>query len=67
MKKEILLKILAWERSYKHHGDHGSIIELFQDLIDSGDIQHMGDKYMDIASQLIAYGVCYRPELKVVK
>ena len=66
MKKEILLKILAWERRYKS-GDVYSIVELFQNLIDTGDIQDMDDKYQATASKLIECGLCHRPQLRIVK
>lgn len=67
MKPETLLKIVAWERAYKTNPDLQTIVELFQELIDTGEIQDMGQYYMDAATGLINYGYCHRPELKVVK
>ena len=67
MKIETLQKILAWERSYKQHHDEQSIIDLFQDLIDTGDIQHMEDYYKQAAHKLVEAGLCRKPVLRVVK
>lgn len=67
MKQETLSKILAWERAYKQHHDMQTIVELFQELIDTGEIMDMGQYYMDAAKGLIDYGLCHRPELRLVK
>lgn len=66
VKKELLLKLLAWERAYKD-GDEASVIELMQDLIDTGDIHLLKPTIRDRANLLIEYGLCSRPTLKVVK
>jgi len=67
MKIETLRKIMAWERAFTKTGDEGLLIELFQDLIDSGDVQHMGEYYQDVAHTLIQHGICHKPVLRVVK
>jgi len=67
MKKETLLKLIAWERNYLRDYDVTSTARLFQDLIDSGEVQDMGDWYKDTAGQLISMGICHRPILKVIK
>lgn len=67
MKKESLLKLIAWERNYLRDYDVTSTARLFQDLIDSGELPAMGFWYIDTADQLIQMGICHRPKLKVVK
>lgn len=67
MNRETLLKIIAWERAYKKYPDPMSIIELFQELIDTGEILGMGERYKEVADTLIYTGYCTRPQLKVVK
>lgn len=67
MRIETLRKILAWEESYKTNPDPESIITLFQNLIDEGDILHMDEYYKQTANTMIEHGLCHRPQLKVVK
>lgn len=67
MKPETILKIDAWYRAYKQDPDPESIVDLFQDLINTGDIQYMSDYYNGVANKLIEHGFCRRPTLKVVK
>lgn len=68
MKKETLLKIVAWERAYKKRNkDPYTIIQLFQELIDTGEILEMGGRYKEIADTLCEYGACEWPKLKVIK
>lgn len=68
MKRETLLKIIAWERAYNRRGqDPMTIINLFQELIDTGEILDMGGRYKEIADTLCEYGACHWPKLKVIK
>lgn len=67
MKRELLLKLLAWEKRYKETDDLDTMVELMQDLIDTGDIHDMPERYMDFASKLIDFGLCHRPTLRIVK
>lgn len=67
MKKETLLKLIAWERNYLRDYDVTSTARLFQGLIDSGELQSMDDWYKQTGEQLISLGICHRPTLKVVK
>lgn len=67
MKPETLLKLVAWERSYLRDHDNTSMIKVFQELIDSGDIKDMEPFYQRTAHTLIEYGLCYVPQLRIVK
>lgn len=67
MKIEILRKLVAWERSYMQDRDNESIVRLFQELIDSGDIQQMEYYYKQTARMLIDHGLCHDPVLRIVK
>lgn len=67
MRVEQLLKLMAWERQFKETQDVETVAELFQDLIDSGDLQYMGAFYRESAEMLIKEGICFRPELRLIK
>lgn len=67
MKKEVIQKLLAWDRSYRQRPDILSIVPLFQDLIDTGDLQDMDPFYHELANTLLELGLCHRPELRIVK
>lgn len=61
------MKLIAWERAYRETDDPDTVITLIQDLIDTGDIEHVNEHCRDIANKLIEAGICTRPTLKVVK
>lgn len=67
MKRELLLKLLAWEKRYKETDDMGTMVDLMQDLINTGEIHELPERYMEYASQLISLGLCERPKLRIVK
>ena len=67
MKPETFEKVDAWHQSYKENPDPESIVALFQEFIDTGEIIYMDTYYKDVANKLIAYGFCHRPALSLVK
>lgn len=66
MKPETLYKLIAWETG-NMEDDMETVVELFQELIDSGDVWLMPGYYPRMARMLIERGHCRRAVLEVVK
>lgn len=66
MKPETFEKVEAWHQNYKENPDPESIVVLFQEFIDTGEIIYMDAYYKDVANKLIAFGFCHRPVLSLV-
>lgn len=67
MRKELLMKLLAWEKSYKETDDIYTMVGLMQELINTGEIRELPERYMGYANSMVELGLCTRPTLRIVK